>query len=65
LPYPPIKLSYYKKVPNHRSLPRFRQLENDVAAISEYPDVMIDASDVQPRFVDVDRRTFQQALDEN
>ena len=32
--------------------------------VSEYPDVMIDSSDVEPRLVDVDKGALPQALHE-
>src|ERR1019366_524656 len=58
-------LKALQKLPHDRSLPRFSQSEDNVPTVSEYPDVMIDAPDAEPRFVDVDKRTFQQALHEN
>src|ERR1039457_2121208 len=54
-----------QKLPHDRSLPCFGKSEDNVVAVSEYPDVMIDASDVQPRFVGVNKRTFSQTLQEN
>src|SRR6516162_2107626 len=50
------KLSY------DRGLPCFRQSEDNVPTVSEYPDVMIDATDAEPGLVDVNKRTFSQAL---
>src|SRR5712692_6695656 len=58
-------LKALQKLPHDRGLPRFRQSEDNVPTVSEYPDIMIDAADAEPRLVDVDKRTFQQALHEN
>src|ERR1035437_1141320 len=58
-------LKALQKLPHYSSLPRFRQPEDDVPTVSEHPDIMIDAPDVQPRFVGVDKRTLQQSLHQN
>src|SRR6266567_6502598 len=54
-----------QKVLHDGGLPRFCQSEDNVPAVSEYPDIMIDAADAEPRLVGVDKRTFQQTLYEN
>src|ERR1700722_12519352 len=51
-----------QKVSHYGSLPCFRQAEDNVPAVSEYPDVMIDAPDAEPRLVNVDERTFPQTV---
>src|SRR5438876_1732835 len=50
---------------HHRSLPCFRQSENDVLPVGEHPDIMIYASDAEPRLVNMNKRTLPQSLEEN
>src|ERR1039457_4350311 len=54
-----------QKLPHDRGLPCFGKSEDNVAAVGEYPDIMIDAADAEPRLVDVHKRTLQQVLHEN